>query len=57
MATRVQQTYSASQNVSITVRDGVISLVSIWTTGADASQTERVGTPADAWRNPFPLSR
>ena len=56
MATRVQQTYSASQNVSITVRDGVISLVTIWQTGADASATERVGTPSESWRNPFRVS-
>lgn len=54
MATNVQQTYTPTLNVSVTTRDGVISLVSLWVTGNDAVETKREGQTADAWRNPFP---
>lgn len=57
MATNVQQTYTSGLNVSITTRDGVISLVSLWVTGDSATQTKREGQTADQWRNPFPLRK
>ena len=41
--TEVSQTYTSSQNVSVTVRDGHISKVTLWTTGATASETIRFG--------------
>lgn len=41
MATTVSQSYTSSQNVSITRRDGVITLVTLWVTGAPASDTRR----------------
>lgn len=41
MATTVSQTYTPSQNVSITRRDGVISLVTLWVTGNPANMTRR----------------
>lgn len=43
MATEVVQTYTPTQNVSITIKDGDISLVSVWTTGAPAVDTNRYG--------------
>lgn len=57
MATNVQQTYTPTLNVSVTTRDGVISLVSLWTTGDKAVNTKREGQTADKWRDPFPLRR
>lgn len=41
MATSVSQSYTSSQNVSITKRDGVITLVTMWTTGNPAKSTVR----------------
>lgn len=41
MATTVSQSYTPSQNVSITRRDGVISLVTLWVSGHPASDTRR----------------
>lgn len=41
MATIVSQSYTASQNVSITRRDGVITLVTLWVTGNPAKETRR----------------
>lgn len=41
MATIVSQSYTPSQNVSITRKDGVIVKVSLWVTGRPASDTRR----------------
>ena len=41
MATTVSQSYTSSQNVSITRKGGVIVKVSLWTTGASADKTVR----------------
>lgn len=57
MATEVSQTYTSGLNVSITKRDGVIALVTLWTTGDTAVNTKREGKTADQWRNPFPLRK
>lgn len=43
MATEVVQTYTASQNVSITIRDESIDLVTVWVTGHPATDTNRYG--------------
>lgn len=42
MATLVAQSYTAARNSSVTTRDGVITRVTLWTTGSDAKQTERI---------------
>lgn len=42
MATTVSQTYTSAQNVSVTKRDGVLTLVTLWVSGPDASQTVRI---------------
>lgn len=42
MATEVSTSYTSSQNVSITVRDGRISKVTLWVTGV-ADSTKRTG--------------
>ena len=44
MATEVVQTYTSSQNVSITIREGNIDLVSVWVTGLPATETNRYGS-------------
>lgn len=41
MATTVSQSYTSSQNVSITRREGVITLVTLWVSGNPASETRR----------------
>lgn len=41
MATTVSQTYTPSQNVSITRKGGVITLVTLWVTGNPAKETRR----------------
>lgn len=42
MGTKVTVKYTPSQNVSVTTRNGVISKVTLWTTGVRGS-TERLG--------------
>lgn len=42
MATTVNQTYSAPQNMSVTRKNGVITKVSLWTTGNTADKTVRI---------------
>lgn len=43
MATQVQQTYTPAGNVSVTIRDGRVDLITTWRTGDDATKTVRVG--------------
>lgn len=45
MATTVTQDYTPSLNVSVTVKDGVVTKVTKWVTGSDATRTERVEYP------------
>lgn len=40
--TTVNVTYTASQNVSITRKAGVITKVTLWTSGNTAKQTQRI---------------
>lgn len=42
MATTVAQTYTPAQNVSVTKRDGVLVGVTLWTTGAKGTDTQRI---------------
>jgi hypothetical protein len=42
MATKVEVTYTPSQNVSVTHRDGVLSKVTLWTSGAEGKDTVRI---------------
>lgn len=49
MATTVSQTYTSSQNVSITTRDGVISLVTLWVSNKPES-TSRIGETSAQYR-------
>lgn len=42
MATTVKQTYTSAQNVSVTVKDGVLTKVTLWVSGQDAGKTQRI---------------
>lgn len=52
MATTVQQKYTASLNVSVTVKDGVTTKVTLWQTGVTGSTERVVDTepPKRFWR-------
>lgn len=42
MATTVEQTYRPAQNMSVTKRNGVLTKVTLWTSGDDATKTVRI---------------
>ena len=42
MAAVVSQTYSPSQNVSVTRKDGALVGVTLWTSGAAGKDTKRI---------------
>lgn len=42
MATTVSVKYTASQNVSVTRKGGAVVKVTLWTTGADGKDTQRI---------------
>lgn len=42
MATNVTQTYTSSLNVSVTVKDGVTTKVTLWVSGDTADKTQRI---------------
>lgn len=42
MATNVTQIYTPSLNTSVTVKDGAVTVVTLWTTGDDHRKTNRL---------------
>lgn len=42
MATTVAVTYTAAQNMSVTRKNGVLTKVTLWTTGANGKDTQRI---------------
>lgn len=42
MATSVSQNYTDAQNMSVTRKNGVITKVTLWTTGNTADKTVRI---------------
>lgn len=42
MATTVAVKYTAAQNVSVTHKDGVLTKVTLWTTGNGGKDTQRI---------------
>lgn len=42
MTTKVTQSYTPAQNVSVTVKNGVLTKVTLWTSGASGKDTVRI---------------
>lgn len=45
MSTKVTQTYTSSLNLSLTVKDGVVTKVTTWVTGVSGSTDRPVDLP------------
>lgn len=45
MTTKVSQTYTSSLNLSLTVKDGVVTKVTTWVTGVPLSTERPVDVP------------